>query len=258
MFGFGIAGSANTYTNVAGDFGLSGIVNSGELTIGNSIQLVTGEMADSSLKATGYDLSIRDALGIETLLNLTSNQFSIINDNSTNRNGIEFNTIGTGLLQLGNLSGGNNTKIIIDDVNESIELNVGGSTYQASDIPKSIKVSVSSAEILSLNTTPKELIPAPGAGKYIDIISAQFSLTYGTTDYSYSPSPSDVTLTYGTNQCSGRISLNASTTTFQVIPIASVYDISTNTAVNFYCSTGNPTSGDSTVDIYLTYRVVTL
>jgi len=122
LLGYGITGSANTYTNVAGDFGFSWIVNSGELTIGNSIQLVTGEMADSSLRATGYDLSIEDALGIGTLLNLTSNQFSIKNDNSTNQNGIEFNTIGTGLLQLGNLFGGNGTKITIDDVNEHITI----------------------------------------------------------------------------------------------------------------------------------------
>jgi len=119
---FGLRGSGSTYTNVAGDFVFSGILNTGELVIGNTIQLATGEMADYSLKATGYDLSIRDALGIETLLNLTSNQFSIINDNSTNRNGIEFNTIGTGLLRLGNLSGGNGTKITIDDVNEHITI----------------------------------------------------------------------------------------------------------------------------------------
>ena len=118
LLGFGLKGSVSTYTNVAGDFGFSGILNSGELTIGNSIQLVTGEMAESSLKATGYDLSIRDALGIETSLNLTSNQFSIINDNSTNQNGIEFN----GLLKLGNLSGGNGTSITIDDVNEQITI----------------------------------------------------------------------------------------------------------------------------------------
>ena len=122
LLGFGITGSVNTYTNVAGDLCFSGIINADELVIGNSIQLATGEMADSFLSATSYDLSIQDTLGIETLVNLTSNQFSIINDNSTNRNGIEFNTIGTGLFRIGNLYGGNGTKITIDDVNEQITI----------------------------------------------------------------------------------------------------------------------------------------
>lgn len=125
-------------------------------------------------------------------------------------------------------------------------------------VAKTIKVPITSLDILSSNTAPVELIPAPGVGKYIKIISADFLLNYGTSDYSYSPAPNDVTLTYGTTQCSGRITLNASSTIFNTIPLSGTYDIGTNTAVNFYCSTGNPTGGDSTVDIYITYTVVTL
>ena len=256
LFGFGIKGigtkfsvDSNNYTEAVYDVG-GGPRKVLELLYSDTRKSeIILEPSVVSLSAKGTTLDV-------SRIRLYGNSSSVF----TTISGIDYGFRSEArVVSIGQITGpGNGTKITIDDVNESIELNVGGSTYQASDIPKSIKVSVSSAEILSLNTTPKELIPAPGAGKYIDIISAQFSLTYGTTDYSYSISPNDVTLTYGTNKCSDRISLNASTTTFQVIPIASVYDISTNTAVNFYCSTGNPTSGDSTVDIYLTYRVVTL
>ena len=258
VLGAGLPGSIITASNTGGDSLVSGLFNNdGVLAWLDFYTYADGNGFQSFKAKNSYSFLVGD--GSESTAYASSKNTFSITSSLTGAGGHGISQSG-GSTSIGHIAGmsGNNTKITIDDVNESIELNVGGSTYQASDIPKSIKVSVSSAEILSLNTTPKELIPAPGAGKYIDIISAQFSLTYGTTDYSYSPSPSDVTLTYGTNQCSGRISLNASTTTFQVIPIASVYDISTNTAVNFYCSTGNPTSGDSTVDIYLTYRVVTL
>ena len=123
LLGFGITGSANTYTNVAGDFGFSGILNSNELTIGNSIQLATGETADSSLRVTRYNLSIRDALGIETQLEVISNNFYLANNNSSNINGIEFNKSVAGLLQLGNIYGGNGTKITIDDIAQTINFN---------------------------------------------------------------------------------------------------------------------------------------
>lgn len=45
------------------------------------------------------------------------------------------------------------------------------------------KVRVTSAELLALYTTPKELVSAPGAGKVIEFLSAQFFLDHGGTDY---------------------------------------------------------------------------
>ena len=35
-------------------------------------------------------------------------------------------------------------------------------------------------------------------------------------------------------------------------------DLIENEAVNLYTDTSNPTTGDSTLDIYLTYRIITL
>ena len=52
------------------------------------------------------------------------------------------------------------------------------------DIPiQYADIIVSSAEILALYTTPKELVPAPGAGKVIEFLSAVFFLDHGGTDY---------------------------------------------------------------------------
>ena len=52
------------------------------------------------------------------------------------------------------------------------------------DVPiKYADIIVSSAEILLLYTTPKELVPAPGAGKVIEFLSAVLFLDHGGTDY---------------------------------------------------------------------------
>jgi uncharacterized membrane protein (Fun14 family) len=45
------------------------------------------------------------------------------------------------------------------------------------------EVSLTAAEILALNGTAKTLVPAPGAGKILEFISAQMSYRYGTVVY---------------------------------------------------------------------------
>lgn len=59
LLGAGITGSANIYTNTDGDLGISGILNSGELTIGYSIQDSYGENV------------IQSASGVTTIGNLS-------------------------------------------------------------------------------------------------------------------------------------------------------------------------------------------
>lgn len=48
---------------------------------------------------------------------------------------------------------------------------------------RSIKKKLSAAQILALDGTPIEVIPAPAAGKWIEIVSVQLFLDYATTAY---------------------------------------------------------------------------
>ena len=48
---------------------------------------------------------------------------------------------------------------------------------------RTIEISLTSAEILLLYSTPKQLVEAPGAGKVIEFISAVAFLDHGGTDY---------------------------------------------------------------------------
>jgi hypothetical protein len=58
----------------------------------------------------------------------------------------------------------------------------------------SVKVSLSSSQILNATTSPVTVIPAPGAGKVVVIIQSVYSYIFGTTPYSGGP----VGLYYGT------------------------------------------------------------
>jgi len=101
LFGYGIKGSLNTYTNVAGDQMLTGYADvTGAGFIGfYSLNLYsTGEIATMSAKKNGIGYSLKDSFG-ENIVQTSS-----------------------GVTTLGNIDGGNNTKITIDDVNEQITI----------------------------------------------------------------------------------------------------------------------------------------
>lgn len=55
--------------------------------------------------------------------------------------------------------------------------------------PTTVEVDITSAQILAMGSTPIELLPAPGAGKYYDIEEIILEYTYGTTAYGNLPQP---------------------------------------------------------------------
>jgi hypothetical protein len=130
-----------------------------------------------------------------------------------------------------------------------------GSSVQA-------KVSVTSSEIKNINTTPKILIAAPGASKFIQLIGATMRYNYNSIAYA---SADNLVINHGN---SGSAPLTAgmdiTTITNSITKQVSVSDAEWNDAlvVNaglyLYRSAGNPTTGNGTLDIYLTYRIVDL
>jgi hypothetical protein len=123
-------------------------------------------------------------------------------------------------------------------------------------------LSLTSAEILLLFTSPITIVPSPGVGKYIEVISATSALTFVTTAYATSFS---------------LILINTGATNYQMVvssllaTVSSTYkfigsnftpttatQIIENTALNVSVLTVNPTNGDGTVKIKVLYRIVTL
>jgi hypothetical protein len=124
---------------------------------------------------------------------------------------------------------------------------------------KTVKVSLSSAQILNSNTTPIELIAAPGAGKLIKIqfittIKNYISSTYATNV--------DCSIFIGGENVLGLNSfLDFGSTTVKdynvLFSSASLSDVQ-NSSVVFSTDTGNPTDGDGTIDLYITYQILSL
>lgn len=136
-------------------------------------------------------------------------------------------------------------------------------THNGESLPLSTTVSISSAEFLALNTTPKTLIAAPGSGKFIQIISISASLDFISAAYATNV---NVFFRYGAggpaiNSGSWNISQGADeyfrfglTTDETGTAVASFV----NQPIVAEAQTGDPTTGDGTGKVYITYRIVTL
>lgn len=127
------------------------------------------------------------------------------------------------------------------------------------NVPKTVQKTLTSTQILALNGTPIEIVPAPNvSNKYIDIIDAYAVLTFNTTGY--------------TNAGANRLALKYDTATNHTFSVNGTFVAKTSTAYvrffpndaidNFLLNKGvfatilnaNPTLGNSTITIIVTYR----
>jgi len=123
------------------------------------------------------------------------------------------------------------------------------------------ELELTSAQILALNATPLQIIGAPGAGKYIDLISASYYFDYSTA-------------VYATNTTLQLLSTGSSTAILQdggalissiskggkfvqsAAPAAANTCIALNTGVSVTVATGNPTAGSGVIKISVVYRIL--
>ncbi len=120
ILGYGLKGSVNTYTNTAGDFGYIGLLTQGGSPgLGNVINFSTGESVALALQNNGLFIDVHDSTSDSYSQSASSTTFALKNTISGIEHGISQSA---GAVTIGNISGGNNTKISIDDVNEHITI----------------------------------------------------------------------------------------------------------------------------------------
>lgn len=122
------------------------------------------------------------------------------------------------------------------------------------------KVSLSSAQILNSFTTNIQLIAAPRANKFIDVHSIVIKYNYITSQYATNTS---ATIYVGTSTypICNNIDINFTENTLEKLSvidnIAPLADLA-NKPLIYEAITGNPTAGDGTIDIYITYQILDL
>ena len=121
-----------------------------------------------------------------------------------------------------------------------------------------IKITLTSAQILALNTTPVTLVAAPGNGKFINVLSAVAKLNYNTTAYSnVAVNLGLVGTTQNLRTCTSFLDETATVRRNMTDATSSTGDqIPTNAALQIR-SVADPTTGDSTVTFWVTYEIVT-
>lgn len=124
---------------------------------------------------------------------------------------------------------------------------------------KTVKVTLSSAQILNSYTSAVTLVPAPGAGKVIIVTGVLAILNFNSVSYAtnvnayiaYDPGD-DITVGFPIDQPASKFSQ------IQLFYLTTDITAVANKSIIYKAAGGNPTAGDSTIDIWITYNVITL
>ena len=118
---------------------------------------------------------------------------------------------------------------------------------------------LTSAEILALFTTAKELVAVPGSGKVLEFISLTSFLDHGGTDYA---TRGDLTVNLGTTGTAVSATIAAADL---IQASADAYNIcralhtdvvlKANEKLELRCATGNPVTGNSILTVDIAYRI---
>ena len=121
---------------------------------------------------------------------------------------------------------------------------------------------IANADVLQLYTTPQPIIAAQGTGTVIDVLSASVSIDYNSQDYATNLGIEIKTFGATDNQFESTNALNADTSVIRKMTVhdgsfsASDTQLIANSGVYVQALNGNPTDGDSDIEVFVLYRVI--
>ena len=125
-----------------------------------------------------------------------------------------------------------------------------------------VKLALTTAQVQAINTVPIEIIAAPGVGNTIDVISVITRMNFNTTAYVANldlnlifNTAADVVFTIS-DALGGGATRIAKGTPNSASPAG--LQILENQGVNVTDILGDPTIGDNSADVYVTFRTVAL
>jgi hypothetical protein len=146
-------------------------------------------------------------------------------------------------------------------VADNITLNGKDLQEVFNDVLINATINIPSADVLTLFTTPYLLIDSPGAGYFIQVLTASCKVDFNTTAYTVSTTLNIYTDTATRVQHSLNNALNASLSRIgasaqQGINNPADTQLISDKAVYLQTQIGNPLLGDSDIVIYLSYKII--
>jgi hypothetical protein len=125
------------------------------------------------------------------------------------------------------------------------------------------KLTIASADVLTLNTTPITIVAATGVGTAIEAISATVTVDNPSAAYATNVGVQLICDGADEPQLISLTALNASVTSTRKLGVDSTFSASDtqvleNTDLQVSVASGDPTAGDSDITVYVTYRIITL
>ncbi len=126
-----------------------------------------------------------------------------------------------------------------------------------------VKVTLSAAQILTIYSSPVTFseIAAPGAGKIIKIEGVVAKNNFNTTAFDVAHASGLHVGTLTGTEAQGSINqafCNSASSLIESQTINAGATIDENEAISVWATVSDPTVGDGTIDVYITYRTVTL
>lgn len=130
---------------------------------------------------------------------------------------------------------------------------------------RSATVELSSTQILNSNTTPVEILPAPGPGKYLILFATFSKLHFGTAPYNLFAAPvasigptinnHEITAASQSQMASAADNIEELNHGVIGVPAGPAADFE-NQAAAFYTPVLNPYGGDGTLTLTIWYEIV--
>lgn len=126
---------------------------------------------------------------------------------------------------------------------------------------KEASLTIASADVLQLNSTPLQIVAAQGTGTVIEVVSAFVKIDFNSIAYATNTTLQLINAGSDVEQVSST-TLDASVAQIanfnQSTPAAAQTQITENTALQVSVRSGDPTAGDSDITVHVTYLVKTL
>jgi hypothetical protein len=133
--------------------------------------------------------------------------------------------------------------------------------WVAAPVTLEASVTIASADVLQLNSTPITIVAAQGVGTAIEVISAVVHVNFNTTAYDAGTLLILSSGAPGFYQLIANDVLTATTeiySTFSAVQGIQLGNLIENESIAVMANVSDPNLGDSDITVYITYRIITL